>query len=126
MSFVNRSRRLGERRAVRGIVLDWDTKGRRRPGIVRRRFDDADVIDVSVSGAQLLAPRDERLRRGDVVTVVAAGALGKVRIIRVADVTNGRLSVYGVEFVHLEPALESLMFAQLADGRPTTSQVDWR
>ncbi|MFN8052162.1 MAG: hypothetical protein U0Q22_12030 [Acidimicrobiales bacterium] len=114
MSFVNRSRRLGERHAVLGVVVDWNTGGRRRPGFGRRAFEEADVIDVSVTGAQLLAPRDERIRVNQHLTIVAAGALGTVRVRRVADLVNGRLSVYGVEFSGLEPALEALMFSQIA------------
>lgn len=125
MSFVNRSRRLGDRHAVRGIVVDWDTGGRRRPTLGRRRFEEADVIDVSVSGAQLLAPSNDRITPGTKVTIVAAGALGTVRVVRVAQVTNGKLSVYGVEFVDLESTLESLLFAPTAAGRPTPGQVDW-
>ena len=74
MSFVHRSRRMGERLAVHGLVLDWNTRGRRSPRWKRRQFDEADVIDVSVSGAQFLAPDNLSIIVGQKVTIVAGGS----------------------------------------------------
>lgn len=126
MSFVNRSRRMGERLAVHGVVLSWDTRGRRSPRWKRRRFDEADVIDVSVSGAQLLAPDNQRIAVGHRVTIVAGGAIGVVRVKRIAPVTHGPLAIFGVEFVTLEPALEALLFSQLDAERPRRGNIVWR
>ena len=126
MSLVNRSRRLGERLGVHGVVVSWNTRERRAPRWKRRQFSEADVIDVSVSGAQLLAPDDRRLQVGQKVTICAGGALGTVRITRIVPVTNGPLCVYGVEFIHLEEPMEALLFAHLAVIGLPQEQVVWR
>jgi hypothetical protein len=125
MSFVNRSRRLGERLGVHGVVLSWNTRGRRRPRWQRRPFPEADVIDVSVTGAQLLAPESPWIQVGQLITVAAGGAVGTVRIRRIVPVTNGPLCMFGVEFIDLEPALQALLFTHLDDAGPSPEQVHW-
>ena len=126
MSFVNRSRRLGERLAVHGLVLGWNTRGRRTPRWKHRQFDEADVIDVSVTGAQLLAPDDLRIIVGHRVTIVAGGAIGAVRVKRIVPVSNGPLALYGVEFITLEPPLEALLFSRLDAVKRPPESVIWR
>ena len=124
MSFVNRSRRIGERLAVQGIVLGWDTRGRRSPRRIRP-FAEADIIDVSVSGAQLLAPDNARIDVGHQVTIAAGGALGVVKVKRIVPVANGQLAVFGVEFVKLEAPLEAMLFSRFDATRPPSDSVDW-
>jgi len=126
MSFVNRSRRLGQRLPVNGIVVAWDTRGRRKPGLLRRPFATADVIDVSVSGVQFLAPSDDRMTEDRLVTICGRGAIGTVRVRRVLPVTNGRLSVFGVEIVALEAALEECLFARIGENRPQEVERYWQ
>lgn len=126
MSFANRPLRMGERLAVHGLVLDWDTRGRRSPRWKRSRFDEADVLNVSVTGAQLLAPDNHRIAVGHRVTIVAGGALGVVRVQRIVPVTNGPLALFGVEFVTLEAPLEALLFSHLDAIRPVPATVEWR
>ena len=124
MNIVNRSRRLGERLGVHGVVVSFNTQGRRQPRW-RRKFAEADVVDVSVSGAQLLAPDDHTVEVGQKITVCAGGALGSVRVRRIVPVTNGPLCVYGVEFISLEPPLEALLFAHLATVGVAEERVHW-
>lgn len=126
MSLVNRSRRLGERLGVHGVVVGWDTAGRRSPRRHRRTFAEADVIDVSVTGAQLLAPTSPRIDIDSVVTIAAGGALGVVRVTRIVPVTNGPLRVFGVEFVELEAPMEALLFAHLDVIARAPESVVWR
>lgn len=126
MSFVNRSRRMGERLAVHGLVLSWNTRGRRSPRWKRRQFDEADVIDVSVSGAQFLAPDNLSIIVGQKVTIVAGGAIGVVRVKRIVPVTNGPLALYGTEYITLEPALEALLFSHLDAVKRPPDTVVWR
>lgn len=126
MSLVNRSRRIGERLGVHGVVVSWNTGGRRLPRKRRRPFPEADVIDVSVSGAQLLAPIGSLIRVGQVVTIAAGGSLGSVQVRRIVPVTNGPLCVFGVEFIELEPPLEALLFAHLAVIGTPEETVVWR
>lgn len=123
MSFIA-TRRLGERHAVQGVVVDWNTQGRRQPKW-RRPFADADVVDVSVSGAMFLAPHDPSLRPGSIVTWHADGSLGTGVIRRISEVTNRKLCVIGVEFTELEPGMEALLFATIHAGSKSISDRAW-
>lgn len=126
MSIANRSRRLGERLDVSGIVVDWNVGATKASLLRRRRRDRADVIDVSVTGAQLLAPSNERLAVGDTLVIGAYGDTGTVQIRRISPVNNGKISVFGVEFLELEPALAELLFTTIAETRPTEVDVVWQ
>jgi len=126
MSFPNRSRRVGDRLAVQGIVLGWNTKGRRTPRWKRQPFAEADVIDVSVSGASVLAPDDRSILLNQKVTVTAGGALGEVRVRRIVPVSNGQTAVFGVEFVSLEEPLEALLYSRLGSLGPRPDDIVWR
>lgn len=126
MELPTRSRRIGERLNVHGIVLSWNTGGRRTPKWKRRPFDEADVVDVSISGAQLLAPDDGKVQVGDTVTIVAGGAIGSVIVRRIVPISQGGLAVFGVEFLLLDGALESLLFAALQQAGRPADDVVWR
>lgn len=118
------ARRLGDRHAVQGLVVDWNTGGRRQPKW-RRSFADADVVDVSVSGALFLAPRDQMMSLGDMVTWHAGGALGTGIVRRISDITNGKLCVVGIEFTELEAPMEALLFAAIHAESRTISDQSW-
>lgn len=125
MSLVNRSRRLGARHAAPGLVLSWNTGGRRSPRRWHRPFEEADLIDLSVTGAQFLAPDNGRIVVGYKVSIVLDSALGEVRVKRIVPLSNGQLAMYGVEFIALEPALEALLFPRIPTSVPTPESIVW-
>lgn len=118
--------RLGARMPVSGLRVGWNTKGRAVPGRLRRPFIQADVTDVSISGASVIAPADKLLVPGAVVSIAAEGAVGKVVIRRVTPMTEGKQVLYGVEFIELDEQLEGMFLEQLGHGRPTPNTVIWR
>lgn len=126
MSILNRQRRIGERLGVQGLVVGWNTRDRRIPRWRHRPFVEADVIDVSVSGAQLLAPITSGIAVGTELTIAAGGALGRVRVRRIVPMSQQPLACYGIEFVELDPALEAMLFANLPTIGTPEAEVVWR
>jgi hypothetical protein len=104
-------RRIGERHGLHDPVLQWrvppDSAGRR----ARRKARPADCqfLDVSVTGALILAPVASDLRVGAQVLIGFEGESTTVRIRRIAPYSKV-LSIYGVSFVDLAPRLQELIY----------------
>lgn len=98
--------RIGRRVDAPGLVLDWRPPATRRRWLGRRPTADpqAEVVDLSVSGARVAVADAERLAPGIVVGIGLEGASGTAAVRRVEDDGHGRL-LYGIEFKDLEPAL---------------------
>jgi hypothetical protein len=110
-------RRIGERFGLHDPVFQWrvppDTAGRRE----RRKTKPSECrfLDVSVTGALILAPVASDLRVGARVLVGYDGESTSVRIRRI-EPYNKSQSIYGVSFVDLAPRLQELIF--LTGDRP--------
>jgi hypothetical protein len=104
-------RRIGERYGLKDPVFQWrippDTASRRE----RRRAKPAECqfLDVSVTGALILAPVAADLRVGAHVSIGYEGEATTVRIRRI-EPYNKALSIYGVSFVNLGPRLQELIY----------------
>ncbi|MEP6658317.1 MAG: PilZ domain-containing protein [Acidimicrobiales bacterium] len=104
-------RRIGERYGLHDPVFQWrvpaDTAGRRE----RRKAKPAECrfLDVSVTGALILAPVASDLRVGAHVLIGYEDESTTVRIRRI-EPYNKALSIYGVSFVDLGPRLQELIF----------------
>jgi PilZ domain-containing protein len=104
-------RRIGERFGLHDPVFQWrvpPSTARRRE---RRKWKPADCrfLDVSVTGALILAPVASDLRVGARVFVGYDGEQTCVRIRRI-EPYNKSLSIYGVSFVDLGPRLQELIY----------------
>ena len=104
-------RRIGERYALHDPIFKWrvppETAGRRE----RRKAKPADCqfLDVSVTGALILAPVSSDLRIGAHVLIGFEGETTTVRIRRIEPYNNA-LCIYGVSFVDLGPRLQELIY----------------
>ena len=126
MSIVERTRRLGERHPATGVTVDWDTSRTPPRRLGRSRPRQAYVLDVSVTGALLVARRNPRLAVGERVTIGAGGSFGTVRISRIADLPETRHSAYGAEFVELDEPLRAMLYSLIAADRPPDVDVIWQ
>jgi hypothetical protein len=104
-------RRIGERFGLHDPVFQWrvppDNASRRE----RRKTKPSECrfLDVSVTGALILAPVASDLRVGARVLVGYEGEATTARIRRI-EPYNKSLSIYGVSFVDLAPRLQELIF----------------
>jgi hypothetical protein len=104
-------RRIGERFGLHDPVFQWrvppDNASRRE----RRKTKPSECrfLDVSVTGALILAPVASDLRVGARVLVGYEGETTTVRIRRI-EPYNKSFSIYGVSFVDLAPRLQELIF----------------
>jgi hypothetical protein len=108
--------RLSPRYRVADLRLHWSPPTRSILGVRPRRVP-AEVIDLSVSGALLLAPRNPKVRRGANVAIDHGGAHGLVKVRHTTDTTVPELQCYGVLFVALDPVLERLVFDRVGRSR---------
>jgi len=104
-------RRIGGRYELHVPGIKWrapaDTAGRRE----RRKAKpvDCQFLDVSVTGASILAPIASDLRVGAHVLIGYEGESSTVRIRRV-EPYDKVLCIYGVSFVNLAPRLQELIY----------------
>ena len=107
--------RVGERYRAVGFELTWSPPVRTLFG-VRSRPVVTEVIDLSVSGALLVAPPNPLLMNGTTVEIAHGRLRGRVKIRHIHAATSGRVH-YGVLFVELEPALQDAIFERVGNLR---------
>lgn len=108
-----RDRRVFQRVETRGLPLEFDVQ--ESSGFLRSRRASgraAEVIDVSVSGAQVMVATHGRRRPASLVTIRHEGSVGKALIRWEAPGPTSDTRLYGVEFLELEPQLRQHL------GRP--------
>ena len=84
------------------------------------------IVDVSVTGAAVEAPRAEDLFLGQRVRIALGDLQGTVVIRRAQPSTVDRMARYGVEFVDLEPGLADALRALLEEDRPAGLEELWQ
>jgi hypothetical protein len=112
---VMTERRIGQRWPSSGLAIGWDLQ---RRGVRGRRFvaRDGIVLDVSFSGAAILAPVELGMTGGRVVTVAHGPQLGNVMIRRVMPTDRHDQVVYGVEFIDTPDQLVEALVTHAAGG----------
>ncbi len=118
-------RRLGERIQLGDVFLQW-----RLDEVVNGRFrtrprdpEVARLLDVSVSGAAVVAPVAPDLRRGSIVMTRLGDAEAVLRIRRIQDFGDAEWRLYGTEFVRVDPEVLDWI-SQLLDGKRPHLLVD--
>lgn len=106
-----------------GLTVEWNTRGKVRSSRVRPRH--ADVLDVSITGARLVAPQKPSVAVGQTITIAAGGSRGTVTVRHIELLSHAHLAAYGVEFLRLEPGLEAFLFSQIATDRPEGLELKW-
>jgi hypothetical protein len=84
------------------------------------------IVDVSVTGAAIEAPRSDDLFLGHRVRIALGEHQGMVVIRRAVPSTVERMARYGVEFVDLEPELADELRTLLEEERPEGLEALWQ
>ena len=116
-------RRTGERIALREPMLQWrplPPGTRRRDDRTRTSGEQCRFLDVSSSGALVLAPADDDLYIDSEVLLGHEGELSRVRISRI-EPYNGAFSFYGILFVELSERLQQFIDSVTDRRRAQTS-----
>lgn len=123
--------RLGARVPVQGLWVLWDL-GRvdRRSARERRRHpveqQFGQVMDLSVSGAGIVAPAAAHLRVGTMIDIEAGGFKGMIAIHRISEIGDPDQRLYGVSFVDFPPAFTGFVYSVLEADRPPDLRDRWQ
>jgi len=98
-------RRIGRRHPNIDHII-WEPQLPRR--LFRRRpWEQATIVETSVSGALVQAHTNRAIGRGTRISIAVGTDRGLVAVRRVDPAPNPLMSRYGVEFVWLDPALRA-------------------
>lgn len=111
------NQRIGDRIPVDVTGVEWRPRAKKGWRARRARLT-ARVVEVSVSGAGILAPAEPHVPLGEMVTVVVNGREAVVHVRRRERTADPGVLRYGVEFATLDNPLVDLAKARLAETRP--------
>lgn len=113
---ARRGDRLVDRYPTKGMHLTWSppTQGFLR---TRAKAVGAEVVELSVSGALLVAPPNPLVRRGTIVHIDHDGLEGTVEVRHLHDHPDEHKQCYGVLFLDLDPDLRDRWFRHLSNLR---------
>lgn len=121
-------RRLGERIALGEVLLAWRVD-EVIPGRLRdkpRPVEVGRLIDVSVSGAAIVAPSDPTIRRGRAVVIRLDDTDAVVRVRRISALEgDDDWCIYGVEFVEADLHFRGWINSLLDARRPNSRELGW-
>lgn len=84
-----------------------------------------EVIDLSVSGALILAPHHPKVGSGTIVPIVVDGGKGLVEVRHVQEAPDPAMRYYGLLFVELQPALRRRIHELVASQRGDLGRLEW-
>jgi hypothetical protein len=116
-------RRIGARRPVAPVEVQWTTRHFGRRGALRARAaytqrSSGRLLDLSVSGARIEGLKFVHLRRDVPAVVTVAGMAARVRMRRWETTRHPDRLCYGVEFVDLDDEFRDRLFEFIGDRRP--------
>src|SRR5690625_4220818 len=99
-------RRMGERVSPTDLTLLWcppgtkvgARRGKRQPALAR-------VVDLSHTGAQVMARDDDRVQRGISMQIILRDVACEVRVRWIRPTSNPDVLAYGIEFMSPPRAL---------------------
>ena len=105
--------RLSVRYRVAGIGIDWIAPqgGRVLPN--RKKMVEAKLLDLSVAGALVRAPKSSAIKTGSQIDICLSGEAGIVQVRNMRTGDDG-LVLYGVVFHRISPALEAAIYDGIA------------
>jgi hypothetical protein len=122
-------RRIGGRTPVgqAQITIVVTERARRRFGGVGSRVVEAGafLMDVSVTGAGIIAPAVEGVGLRAPMTLRANGRETRAVVRRMEGLDDGRV-FYGVDFTALDPAMREYLFGLLEQQRPPGLEEYWQ
>lgn len=120
-------RRIGERKPVIGLHCRWDLDGvgQKKRLLRRPAVQTAEISELSVSGATVVAPSSDLLVPGTAVAIEIEGARGGVAVRNVRPSSQAGMSCYGVEFLQLGAAVRAKINEFVAADRPDHLEAVW-
>jgi hypothetical protein len=115
------NRRIGERLATPDLVVTWEVsrKGRFRTKI---EVEPVQVLNVSATGAALVAPRVPGLMRRSVVPIHVNGTTMMAKVMRDEPTAIVGMTAYGVQF--LDPEADAVEFMLEHGGVSDRNQLE--
>lgn len=127
--FEGADRRLGWRLPVSDMWVTWRLDRPDRRPLRQRRFplerQFGRVVDLSVSGARIIAPFAADLRVGSLIRIEIEGHKGTVAIHRVEPTDAEGLWSYGVSFVDFPPKFTDKVYARLDAFQAENLEGQW-
>lgn len=120
-------RRIGRRVPVEPVAVLWRLPSERRRSRFRKAggVQSGALIDLSVSGFMVRAPRADDLSVGARVPVEVEGVVGEVVVRRIIPVPGTRFDDYGVQVTPASHELARWCTARL-DAGAEVHEADWR
>jgi hypothetical protein len=120
-------RRIGARKAVIGLHCRWDLDGAgQKKRFLRRPAEQtAEITELSVSGATIVALSSDLLVPGTAVAIEIEGAKGGVAIRNLRPSSQAGMTCYGVEFLQLGNAIRARINEFVAADRPDHLEAVW-
>ncbi len=111
------NRRLGDRKPVGSSEIRWNLPQQSWKQRIRKEQPEVGLLqDVSVTGAGIVAPVNDRIGRGSLVPVAFGWVEGTVRVVRVEMHPDGVRAVYGVEWVSTDSPLAKAIHQTFLQG----------
>jgi PilZ domain len=117
--FASADRRIGRRVEPSGLMLSWSPairEKRRLPGRGSKRAAEAEILDLSLSGARVMVVENDQLHRGCQVAIGLDGGRGTASVRRIEPAPANR-SVYGIQFLELDARLREVVNRLVAEAR---------
>lgn len=102
-------RRIGRRRQIRSVPMAWCRDPNQPDPYLAERSPDGSIVELSVSGAGIVAVTHPYLHVGEKVIICAAGVAGLVIARRIEHDLYPGESYYGVEFAEPNSRLGSTL-----------------
>ena len=119
---VHHERRIGRRRAVVDHIT-WEPQLPKR--LFRRAsWEQATIVEISVSGARVLARANEAITRRSRISIGFGSDRGLVEVRRVEAAPDKSMAFYGVQFLWLDDNMQRLFDDAAAVEAP--ADLDWR
>jgi hypothetical protein len=116
-------RRLGQRLPANGIPVTWIVE-ERRWGRTKLRAEPGRLIELSVAGGKVVAPRSAHVRVGTPVVIRLTAGRAVVDVRHIGAGPDPARAAYGVNFVEVDDAFQTAIFDMVAEHRG--AEIEWR
>ena len=113
MDFNQWDQRIGKRQQVRSVPIAWTKDPERPSGFAAESHPDGRIVEVSVSGAGIVATADDTIEVGDKMHLQCLGAIGPVLVRRIERNMYPGQHYYGIEYAEPNSALTRGIYAGL-------------
>ena len=105
MDFQQWDQRIGKRQNVRSVPIAWTKDPEKPASFAAESNPDGRIVEVSVSGAGVVARADDTIEIGDTMHMMCLGAVGPVLVRRIERNMYPGEHYYGVEYAEPNSAM---------------------